>query len=122
MCSSAIAEWGLALRGGLQFHESPHENFFSLLYQRMEIKGALSQGYETDLWTTARISEVIEREFHVTYHRDHVGRLLRIGGWSHQAPERRSIERDEVEIENWRRKEWSRVKKTPNGWAPISFS
>jgi hypothetical protein len=37
MCSSAIAEWGLALRGGLQFHESPHENFFSLLYQRMEI-------------------------------------------------------------------------------------
>jgi transposase len=89
---------------------------------RLLLKGAISLGYETDLWTTARISEVIEKEFQVQYHRDHVGRLLKSGGWSHQAPERRSIERDEVEIENWRRKEWSRVKKTPVGWAPTSFS
>ena len=89
---------------------------------RLLLKGAISQGYATDLWTTARISEVIAKIFHVKYHRDHVGRLLRSGGWSHQAPERRSIERDEIEIENWRQKEWTRVKKTPIGWAPISFS
>ena len=101
----------------LRLSRKNREKLFRLL-----LKGAISQGYATDLWTTARISEVIEKEFHVTYHRDHVGRLLRSGGWSHQAPERRSIERDEVDIENWRRKEWSRVKKTPNGWAPTSFS
>ena len=37
VCSSAIAEWGLALRRGLQFHQSVHHRCFSLLCQRMEI-------------------------------------------------------------------------------------
>ena len=36
----------------------------------------MAHGYRTNLWTTARIAEVIEREFGVNYHRDHVGRLM----------------------------------------------
>lgn len=82
------------------------------------LKGALASGYRTDLWTTRRIAEVIAHTFGITYHPDHIGRLLGKLGWSHQKPEKRAIERDETEIERWKAKEWPRVKKTPGGWAP----
>lgn len=85
---------------------------------RLLLKGAMAHGYRTELWTTARIAELIERQFGVTYHRDHVGRLMHNLGWSHQKPKRRALERNESTIEQWKRKEWPRVKKTPLGWAP----
>jgi transposase len=72
------------------------------------------------LWTTSRIAALIEKQFHVTYHRDHVGRLMHSLNWSHQKPERRAIERDERAIDRWKRKTWPRVKKTPQGWVPTS--
>jgi len=86
------------------------------------LEGPLAAGYRTDLWTTARIAEVIERAFGVKYHRDHIGRLLRQMGWSHQKPERRALERNQAEIDRWLAEDWPRVKKTPAGWAPISSS
>jgi transposase len=85
---------------------------------RVLLKGSLAEGYRTDLWTTSRIAEVIRRRFGVKYHRDHVGRLLHQLGWSAQKPERRAVERDEEAIQQWKKKEWPRVKKTPRGWAP----
>ena len=86
------------------------------------LKGALAQGYTTDLWTTSRIATVIRKTFRVTYHPDHVGRLLHRLRWSHQKPETRALERDDAAIAQWTRVEWPRVKKTPRGWAPISSS
>jgi transposase len=86
------------------------------------LKGPLAHGYNTNVWTTARIAEVIRREFGVSYHQDHVGRLMHSLDWSHQRPEKRAVERDEQAIENWKRKDWPRVKKTLCGWAPISSS
>jgi transposase len=89
---------------------------------RILLKGALARGYRTELWTTARIAEVIEEAFGVQYHRDQVGRLMHRLGWSSQKPERRALERDDERIERWKREEWPRVKKTPNGWVPTSSS
>jgi transposase len=89
---------------------------------RRLLRGPLAQGYSTNVWTTARIAELIRREFGVRYHRDHVGRLLHALDWSHQKPEKRALERDEQVIERWKRDQWPRVKKTPRGWAPISSS
>lgn len=86
------------------------------------VKGAMAHGYRTELWTTARIAEVIRSTFGVHYHRDHVGRLMHKLGWSHQKPEARALERDEDRIAEWKRREWARVKKTPRGWAPTSSS
>jgi transposase len=40
------------------------------------LKGATAHGWRTNLWTTARIAELIRREFSIEYHRDHIGRLL----------------------------------------------
>ena len=75
------------------------------------LKGPMAQGYRTDLWTTQRIAELIEAKFRVRYHRDHVGRLMHELGWTHQKPERRAMERNEQEIERWKRKDWPRIKK-----------
>jgi transposase len=84
------------------------------------LKGAIANGYRTELWTTQRIAEVIKKHFGIRYHRDHVGRLMHSLGWSHQKPERRAVERDEEQIERWKRKDWPRVKKTLVGWVPTS--
>jgi transposase len=89
---------------------------------KLLLKGAMANGYRTDVWTTARIAEVIEENFRVRYHRDHIGKLMRKLDWSPQKPERRAVERDEAAIERWKRKTWPRVKKTPQGWAPTSSS
>ena len=89
---------------------------------RLLSKGAIAQGYRTELWTTQRIADLIEHELGVSYHRNHVGKLLHQMGWSHQKPERRAIERDETAIAAWKRSVWPRVKKTPQGWQPISSS
>lgn len=85
---------------------------------KLLLRGPMVHGYRTNLWTTARIAELIQREFGVNYHRDHVGRLMHSLRWSHQKPERRAIERDEVAIEHWKQKDWPRIKKTLRGWAP----
>jgi transposase len=89
---------------------------------RLLLQGSLAHGYRTDLWTTARVAEVIARHFGIRYHPDHVGRLLHALHWTPQKPERRALQRDEAAIARWKRAEWPRVKKTPRGWAPTSSS
>ncbi len=86
------------------------------------LAGAFAAGYPTQLWTTARIAEVIRRKFRVRYHRDHVGRLMHRLGWSHQKPQKRAFERDDTAIRRFAREEWPRLKKTPRGWVPTSSS
>lgn len=80
-------------------------------------RGPPAAGYETELWTLRRVAELIESEFAVAYHPCHVWRLLERMGWSCQKPERRARERDEEEIERWRRRRWSHIKKRPSGRA-----
>ena len=73
--------------------------------------GPRPSGYDADLWTTARIVELVEQEFGVVYHPDHLGRLLHGLGFSCQKPERRSKEQDPQAMQAWREKEWPRIKK-----------
>jgi transposase len=82
------------------------------------LQGSRAHGYRTNLWTTARIAEVIQRKFGIQYHRDHVGRLMHRLHWSPQKPERRALERNEEAIARWKQKDWPRIKKTLRGWAP----
>lgn len=84
------------------------------------LKGAMANGFGTELWTTGRVASLIEQRFHVRFHRSHVARLLHDLGFSCQKPERRALERNEARIEQWKRRDWPRIKKTPRGWAPIS--
>jgi len=75
--------------------------------------GPRAAGFTTDLWTLARVAQVIENRFGVKYHPGHVWRILREMGWSPQKPERRARERDEQAIERWREEEWLRIEKKP---------
>lgn len=81
--------------------------------QRLEellCRGAQVHGWPNALWTTARVAEVIRREFGIRFHHDHVGRFLRERlGWSPQKPRRRARERDEAAILDWQTKEFPRL-------------
>jgi transposase len=77
------------------------------------LKGARAAGFPTDLWTCPRVAQVIEARFGVSYHVDHIGRLLHSFGWSPQKPARRAVERDEDFIEGWVKTQWPRIKKKP---------
>src|SRR3974390_2148081 len=57
------------------------------------LKGAMSGGYTTDLWTQRRVTEMIEKRFGISYHPNHLWRFLTGMGWSCQKPERQSRER-----------------------------
>ena len=69
------------------------------------LKRARAAGFPTDLWTLARVAQVIERHFGVKYHPSHVWRLLRGMDWSPQKSEPRARERDEETIRRWRDEE-----------------
>jgi len=125
--ASSVMRWRDARRRGgekaLRVRFSPGRPWKLSGEQRKQLvkvllKGPLAQGYATNLWTTARIAEVIRTEFGIEYHRDHVGRLMHQLKWSAQKPERRALERDEKAIEDWKQTRWPRLKKTLLGWAP----
>jgi transposase len=82
------------------------------------LKGPMAHGYRTNLWTTARIAKLVESQFGVRYHPDHIGRLLHSLGRTPQKPERRALERDEDEIERWKQEDCPRVKKRCKAGCP----
>ena len=70
-------------------------------------------GYETSLWTSARVAHLIEHECGVKYDSSQAWRILRKMGWSCQRPTGRALERDEVKIQQWKRERWPELKTTP---------
>jgi transposase len=77
-------------------------------------KGPRANGFATELWTLARVAEVIEAVTGVRYHPGHVWRILRDQlGWTRQRPARRAVERDDEAIDRWVKQRWPQVKKVP---------
>ncbi len=73
--------------------------------------GAEAYGFRGEVWTCARIARVLEEEFSVRYHKDHVGRLLRELRWTPQVPNRRALQRDEEAIRRWRDEVWPELRR-----------
>jgi transposase len=90
--------------------------------QELRKKGPLAHGYDTELWTLARVAAVIEAATGVGYHPGHVWRVLKRLGWSRQRPARRAVERDDAAVATWVASDWPRVKKTPAAEGPGSSS
>ena len=74
-------------------------------------QGAESFGFRSDIWTQPRVTEVIRRQFDVSYHPSQVGRILKDCGWSRQKPVRRATQRDEAGIQRWKEERWPQLKK-----------
>jgi transposase len=71
--------------------------------------GAEAYGFRGEVWTCARVAQVIEEELGIRYHKDHVGRLLRELCWTPQVPVTRALQRDEEAIARWREEVWPRL-------------
>ena len=73
--------------------------------------GAEAYGFRGGLWTCARVAEVIREEFHISYHKASVSRLLKALKWTPQLPAERDERRDEKAISCWRIEVWPELKK-----------
>jgi transposase len=73
--------------------------------------GPEAYGFHGAVWTCARISRVIEEEFGVRYHKDHVGRLLKELHWTPQVPIKRALQRDAQAIQYWRDETWPELQR-----------
>jgi transposase len=82
-------------------------------------KGPKDNGFSTDMWTLARVADVIEQVTGVRYSITQTWTILRERlGWSSQRPARRAVERDDEAIDKWARTEWPRIKKAPGAREP----
>ena len=82
--------------------------------------GAEAYGFRGQVWTCARVAELIRREFSVSYHRAHVSRLLKALDWTPQKPGERAAQRDEAAIAAWRAERWPALKKRPGARGALS--
>lgn len=76
-------------------------------------QGAASFGFRGNVWTTARVAQMIKQQFGVSYHRAHASRLLRRVKYSRQKPIQKAIQRDEAAIQAWKEERWPALKKSP---------
>jgi transposase len=80
------------------------------------LQGPRANGFATDLWTLARVGEVIEATTGVRYSQTQTWEILRKRlGWTRQRPARRALERDDEAIATWVKEQWPRIKGGPGG-------
>src|SRR3954470_18215292 len=73
-------------------------------------KGAKAHGWHNQLWTAARVARLIEQEFDLRYHPEHVREILkRRLGWTSQKPRRKARERNDKEVARWVGDEFPRI-------------
>jgi transposase len=87
----------------------------------MLLAGPLAAGFRTDLWTCGRVAQLVRKQFRVSYHPDHLGRILHDLGFSPQKPRQVAREQDPEAVERWRREDWPRIKKKPLRSEPALF-
>ena len=115
---AAVSQWLAHARSagteGLLAH--PHGGHVKLTPEQQRLvpdllwHGAEAYGFRGEVWTCARIAKVLRREFGVSFHKDHVSRMLKAMGWTPQIPITRAIQRNEEEIERWRTETWPKLR------------
>lgn len=74
------------------------------------LQGAKAHGWANQLWTAERVAHLIEREFDLRYHPEHVREILkRRLGWTSQKPRRKARERNDKEVARWVGDEFPRI-------------
>jgi transposase len=93
--------------------------------QEAEVRGWLARkptafGFRTDLWTAARVAQLIRDRLGVAYHPGYVREWLAKRGYSPQKPARRAKQRDPVAIDRWLADEYPAVQKKSRRSRPTS--
>ena len=68
-------------------------------------------GYTSDLWTTRRLAQVIEKKYGVRFNSNYLAEWLTARGYSPQEPETRAVERDNPAIARWLAEDWPGIQK-----------
>jgi transposase len=120
-CSlSSVVRWNQAYRqcGWRGLQPKPNLGRPALLSPRQKrqlqeilLRGPMTLGYPTELWTLKRVGEIVARRFGIRYSVSNLWKLMRSLGWSCQKPEKRARERDERAIAHWKRYRWPHIKK-----------
>jgi transposase len=109
VCRTSLYRWiGMAKTSpealAAKPHTGPKPRLSAAHLQELEallLNGAKAHGWRTQLWTAARVAELIERHFATRFHPEHVRKILkRRLHWTSQKPQRRAKERDEVKIDH----------------------
>ena len=79
--------------------------------RQMILPGAISFGFETDLWTVSRLRRVISDRFQISLSRNSIWRRLRDAGLTYQKPERQYYEIDEAVRKKWLRYEVPKIRR-----------
>jgi len=78
--------------------------------ERLLRQGAKKHGWPNELWTADRVTRLIQQRLGVSFHPEHVRKILkRRLGWTSQKPRRKARERDDKEVERWRGDELPRI-------------
>jgi transposase len=68
-------------------------------------------GFRTDLWTAARVAQLIHKRFGVEYHPNYLREWLSKRRHTPQKPARRAKQRDPVALHRWLKDEYPAVQK-----------
>lgn len=78
--------------------------------ERLLLQGAKAHGWPNELWTAGRVARLIRDRFGVSYHPEHVRKILkRRLGWTSQKPRRKARERNDKEVERWKADDLPRI-------------
>jgi transposase len=78
--------------------------------EKLLLQGAKAHGWHNDLWTADRVARLVRQRFDVSYHPEHIRKILkRRLGWTSQKPKRKARERNDKEVERWKDDELPRI-------------
>jgi transposase len=70
--------------------------------ERLLLQGAKKHGWPNQLWTADRVARLIRERFGISFHPEHVRKILKERlNWTSQKPQRKARERDDKEVERW---------------------
>jgi transposase len=73
-------------------------------------QGSTKHGWCNELWTCARVKQVIEKHVGIDYHPGHIYKILKKRlNWSSQKPKHQYDDRDDAEIARWIHEEFPRI-------------
>lgn len=117
---AAISYWRkkFNLRGETALRPTPRTGRKSRLSraQLEQLRALLEQspaahGFDRLGWTLPMVTLLIDEQFKISYHPDHVGKILHQLGLSVQRPQVRGVKRDDAAVANWVEEVYPALKK-----------
>ena len=108
-----IYNWSVRMENGIDFKNRKQKGGISRLSpeQKKKLKeiidnGLGEYGFDTDLWTLKRITEVIEKEFNVHYNTTYIWQILDTMGYSAQMSLLSAVEKNREYVKEWLENEY----------------